>query len=191
MTSIRFKLHAILLSSLCCGIITVFLGCGSNQNPAGVAEPDNSTGELHPGGLISLHEDIPGVTKLPLSKSAPVLPASIDLTSKFSTPGDQGSLGSCIAFATLAAKGYEEGLDWKWAIQTPSTISVLRIFIIKSMPITMPMAAAQITRTLSIFLKHKVFVPMQTCRIQGLIMLIRRSRANLQKLTRNSIKSYQ
>ena len=68
MKSIGFKLHCFLLSSLCCGIITVFLGCGSNQNPAGVAEPDNSTGELHPGGLISLHEDIPGVTKLPLSK---------------------------------------------------------------------------------------------------------------------------
>jgi len=43
------------------------------------------------------------------------LPASVDLSSNFPTPGDQGQQGSCVAWATgYALKSYQEKVELRW-----------------------------------------------------------------------------
>ncbi|WP_026882016.1 C1 family peptidase [Clostridium akagii] len=73
-------------------------------------------GVLHPLGLKTLHEKISNVKKLPTSfgQSAIQLPASVDLSSFLPSVQNQGSLGSCVAFATTYAKSYEENAKNNW-----------------------------------------------------------------------------
>ncbi|NJD08465.1 MAG: hypothetical protein FIA97_18500 [Methylococcaceae bacterium] len=52
---------------------------------------------------------------------APTEPPSVDLSSSFPTPGDQGQQGSCVAWATgYALKSYQEGVEMKWSLNTTS-----------------------------------------------------------------------
>lgn len=52
---------------------------------------------------------------------APTEPESVDLSSSFPTPGDQGQQGSCVAWATgYALKSYQEGVEMKWSLNTTS-----------------------------------------------------------------------
>jgi C1A family cysteine protease len=86
-----------------------------------IPEQNSFADTLHPTGLATLHENIPGIQKLPsvYSGTAASLPSSVDLTSKLPPVGNQQSLGSCVAFATgYAMKTYQEGLDWKWNVNT-------------------------------------------------------------------------
>ncbi len=47
--------------------------------------------------------------------SQPSLPTSIDLSSSFPTPGDQGNQGSCVGWATAyAVKSYQEKIEMGW-----------------------------------------------------------------------------
>lgn len=51
----------------------------------------------------------------------PSEPPSVDLTASFPTPGDQGSQGSCVGWATAyALKSYQEGREIGWSLDTPS-----------------------------------------------------------------------
>lgn len=70
-------------------------------------------------GLVCLHEYIPGLPMAePLYSSSYDLPSAVDLSGKFPPVGNQGLVGSCVAFATgYAEKTYQEGLDWKWDIR--------------------------------------------------------------------------
>jgi len=50
---------------------------------------------------------------------APILPRSVDLSSNFPTPGNQGQQGSCTAWATAyALKSYQERLEMGWSLNT-------------------------------------------------------------------------
>ena len=75
---------------------------------------------LHPTGLLSLHENIPGIQKIAASSyaaaaAAAPLPTSADLSVFFPAPGNQGSMGSCVAFATgYALESYEQCLNRSW-----------------------------------------------------------------------------
>ncbi|GAB2886413.1 hypothetical protein GCM10027046_13450 [Uliginosibacterium flavum] len=47
------------------------------------------------------------------------LPAAVDLTAKFPSPGSQGAQSSCVAWAVgYAVKSYQEALDHKWDVRT-------------------------------------------------------------------------
>ena len=78
---------------------------------------------LHPCGLVP---EPGGNTTIPMAYKMDgtiTLPASIDLTSKFPSPGNQGSLGSCVAFATgYAYKSYQERDERGWAFDTDTHI---------------------------------------------------------------------
>jgi len=51
--------------------------------------------------------------------NAPVLPSSIDLSSNFPIPGDQGQQNSCVGWATAyALKSYQERLEMGWLLNT-------------------------------------------------------------------------
>lgn len=78
------------------------------------------TEELHPLGLNDLYEKVPNIKKAPSMHFAyKSLPTSVDLSYKFPPVGNQGRLGSCVAFAiTYAYKTYQEGLDQKWDVST-------------------------------------------------------------------------
>lgn len=75
---------------------------------------------LHPLGLNTLHENIKGIQKAPeltgKYKSNESLPSSVDLTSQFPSVKNQGSLGSCVTFATTYAKTYEENKKRSWGV---------------------------------------------------------------------------
>lgn len=78
---------------------------------------------LHPLGLKILHEKIENINKIPsYSLTTKALPSSIDLSSKFPSVEDQGSLGSCVTFATTYDKTYEENVKRNWGISTLSHI---------------------------------------------------------------------
>ncbi len=83
-----------------------------------------SADTLHPLGLATLKESIPGISLAPTAYSGAVsLPSSVDLSSSLPLPGDQAALGSCVAWAAgYAYKTYQEGLDWKWNVRTNSHI---------------------------------------------------------------------
>ncbi len=52
---------------------------------------------------------------------APSEPPSVDLTAEFPSPGDQGSQGSCVGWATAyALKSYQEGREMGWPLDTSS-----------------------------------------------------------------------
>ncbi|NJD06648.1 MAG: hypothetical protein FIA97_09140 [Methylococcaceae bacterium] len=52
---------------------------------------------------------------------APTEPESVDLSSSFPSPGDQGQQGSCVAWATgYALKSYQEGVEMQWSLNTTS-----------------------------------------------------------------------
>jgi len=49
--------------------------------------------------------------------SAGTLPASIDLSASLPAPGNQGAIGSCVAWATgYATKSYQEGVEMNWSL---------------------------------------------------------------------------
>lgn len=51
----------------------------------------------------------------------PTLPASVDLSPFFPSPGNQGLQGSCVGWATAyALKSYQEGLEIGWPLNTRS-----------------------------------------------------------------------
>jgi C1A family cysteine protease len=78
---------------------------------------------LHPTGLNHLHEKIPGIKTVENSDSKIQLPAKVDLSSNLPKVDNQGNLGSCVAWATgYADKTYQEGKEWKWALNTNSHI---------------------------------------------------------------------
>lgn len=53
------------------------------------------------------------------SNTAPTLPKSVDLSANFPTPGNQGSQGSCVGWATaFACKSYHERREMGWALDT-------------------------------------------------------------------------
>ena len=53
--------------------------------------------------------------------STPTQPTSIDLSSHFPTPGDQGSQSSCVGWATAyALKSYQEKVEMGWSLNTSS-----------------------------------------------------------------------
>lgn len=98
--------------------LTLFLGIGLAPK---TIQAQAST--LHPLGLNALHENVSNIPHLSKMYNIASLPASIDLTNEFPSVGDQGSLGSCVAFAiAYADKSYEEGLDWKWPLNTNAHI---------------------------------------------------------------------
>ena len=73
------------------------------------------TRTIHPTGLATLHENTQGIPNIAAtsSYSAAALPSSVDLSPLAPHPGDQGSLGSCVAFAVAYAdKTYQECLNW-------------------------------------------------------------------------------
>jgi len=82
------------------------------------------TNNLHPTGLKTLHENIPGLRRAAsIIQSSVALPAVVDLSAKFPAVGDQRLLGSCVAFAiAYADKSYQEGLDWGWNLNSTSHI---------------------------------------------------------------------
>ncbi|ADZ22787.1 C1A family cysteine protease [Clostridium acetobutylicum] len=78
------------------------------------------TKALHPLGLRTLHENIKGMKKAPKIFGATKLARSVDLSSRFPSVKDQGSLGSCVTFATTYAKTYEENQNRNWGVNVPS-----------------------------------------------------------------------
>ncbi|MEQ1531509.1 MAG: C1 family peptidase, partial [Methylococcales bacterium] len=53
--------------------------------------------------------------------AAPKEPAAVDLSANFPTPGNQGSQGSCVAWAAgYALKSYQEGIEESWSLNTTS-----------------------------------------------------------------------
>jgi len=61
-----------------------------------------------PEHTFGWHPSVPDIRDFPLSVAAPaVLPSKIELRSKMPPIGDQGQLGSCTAWASMAAYRYE------------------------------------------------------------------------------------
>lgn len=52
-----------------------------------------------------------------------VLCSSIDLTSKFPLPGQQGLQGSCVSWVVAYMKTYWEGIENSWSLQEPAHIT--------------------------------------------------------------------
>lgn len=82
-------------------------------------------GTVHPLGLIDIKEEIPGMLKARLGDiDTSSLPVSVDLSLYMPSVGDQGRLGSCVAFAAgYACKSYQEArYDWKWDVTSTDHI---------------------------------------------------------------------
>ncbi|MCR3760004.1 C39 family peptidase [Clostridium felsineum] len=74
---------------------------------------------LHPLGLRTRHQTIKGMKKAPRTFAAVRKAAtSVDLSANFPTVKDQGSLGSCVTFASTYAKSYEENQKRNWGVKT-------------------------------------------------------------------------
>lgn len=101
-------------------IISTFLLATIVASGTIIANSNNVNAKtLHPLGLRTLHEKIQNIKKLPsyhLTNKA--LPSSVDLASKFPAVQDQGSLGSCVTFATTYDKDYEENVKRNWGLST-------------------------------------------------------------------------
>lgn len=78
--------------------------------------------QLHPLGCIPDSEE--KIASMPKAKrimhyKAVELPSSVDLSSNLPKPGDQGTQGSCTAWATAYAyKSFQEKLDHNWNLNT-------------------------------------------------------------------------
>jgi C1A family cysteine protease len=102
-------------------IVIGFIGCETSiTQPPQSAFKISASVPVHQTGLISLHENIPGMKPAILSKAAAAaLPASADLSNKFPPVMSQGSnLGSCTAFAFAYAYTYQIGLSLGWNVGT-------------------------------------------------------------------------
>lgn len=84
----------------------------------------NEAAELHPLGCIrATPEELDKIPDFNVAStySTTALPAKVDLTSKFPTPGDQGSQNSCTAWAVAyAAKTFQEQVRRNWGQNTAS-----------------------------------------------------------------------
>lgn len=87
----------------------------------------DSINELHPLGCIEPTDEEFDEYMVDNSDDednvqAGALPSKIDLSSKLPTPKNQGSQGSCVAFAVAyATKTYQENLEFNWGVSSPST----------------------------------------------------------------------
>ena len=83
----------------------------------------NATGNEHALGCIPDSEEtiqsllIEDDSNNPMSRSTFSLPSSVDMTSEFPSPGNQGSQGSCTAWAVAySLKTYQEKQDYEWSL---------------------------------------------------------------------------
>lgn len=72
--------------------------------------------ELHPLGAIRDDQSMMASRQVGVSAPASV-PASVDLSAQFPTPGDQGSEGSCVGWATgYAATSFHQAVQEGWSL---------------------------------------------------------------------------
>jgi hypothetical protein len=105
----------------------ILFGCGGGGGgggspapapaPVPVPVPTPSPTQPHALGLITLPTDAYLAIPQLISPSSGTLPATADMSPSLPTPGQQGSQGSCTAWAVAyAAKSYQEAVDHNWNV---------------------------------------------------------------------------
>jgi hypothetical protein len=101
-------------------------GC-SGAGAGEFGEGDDEAGSLGqitnplgtPGRLGAIKDEPATVSARRLASAPPAgaLPAAVNLAAKLPPPGDQGSQGSCVGWASgYALKTYQEGVEDKWSV---------------------------------------------------------------------------
>jgi Papain family cysteine protease len=101
------------------GLLT---SCNGEATPAeeGVAKVQGRLDGLHPVGAIRDPMDMMNNMRATMPPPAGGMPSGIDLTSELPPPGDQMSMGSCVAWAVgYATKSFQERTEEGWSL-TPA-----------------------------------------------------------------------
>lgn len=77
---------------------------------------------LYPGGLVFLpQEQYKTLPTLSPSTAPEELPAAVDLTASFPSPGDQGTQPSCVGWAVgYGLKSCQEAIEHRWSLESDS-----------------------------------------------------------------------
>ncbi len=78
-----------------------------------------SAAQVYETGLVFADQQVYESIPLAIPPLTGDLPASVDFSAGFPTPGHQGKQASCVGWAVAyAMKGYQEGLERKWPLDT-------------------------------------------------------------------------
>jgi len=90
-------------------VTSVFTGCDSETLPN---QTVTQVQQKLTYGAIQDDESVIKDNSLPMTNETPKFDAVYDLSSKYPTPGSQGSLGCCVAWAVTYYKAYQENIEF-------------------------------------------------------------------------------
>jgi len=101
-------------------LLVLILTIGTSQSVWAVETSTQTNSEYGMGWIPESEEDLESIPVV-TADSARTIYTSVDLTNKFPTPGNQGTQGSCTAWAVgYALKSYQEQVERDWGLNTQS-----------------------------------------------------------------------